>query len=410
MEHKRLNVLLIEDNDADALLIREYLHESNGTRIHLERKETLADGLKELAATPPDITLLDMTLPDSAGADTFKRAHEAAPHIPFIVLTHLNDEEMALQMVHSGAQDYLVKGDVDAHLLIRAIRYAIERKKLGEKLTRYAEQLHERNAQLTDDLDMAREVQQALLPQTYPEIPPPRMAASMGRLRFDHRYRPSAAVGGDFFNVDAVSETCAGVFVCDVMGHGMRGALVTAIIRGLLEKLRPYSQKPSAFLTEVNRSLAGIFRRTDRLMFASALYVVVDIENGIMKYANAGHPGPVLVNRRSGHTEHMSRRGTDSGPALGLFSDAVYGEAEHELRENDLFLLYTDGLYEAVNQEGEEFSQERLMQSVRRHMAVPPGKILDGIIGDVETFAGQETFEDDICLLSVAFDAPSGGA
>ncbi|MGN6672534.1 MAG: response regulator, partial [Thermomicrobiales bacterium] len=125
-----LHVLLIEDNPGDARLVQVLLSEAPSAAIHLEHADRLATGLNRLATISPDAVLLDLTLPDSQGLDTFDRVQAAAPELPVIVLSGLADEQTAVQAVAAGAQDYLVKGQVDGPTLARALRYAIERRRI----------------------------------------------------------------------------------------------------------------------------------------------------------------------------------------------------------------------------------------------------------------------------------------
>jgi len=134
MEKKIIKVLLIEDNPADARLVSEMLKDATGVKFHLEKADRLSSATEALSGKDFDIVLLDLSLPDSMGFDSFTRIHNGFPHLPVIVFTGLPDEEMAIKAVMEGAQDYLVKGEVDSALLVRAIRYAIERKKLEERL------------------------------------------------------------------------------------------------------------------------------------------------------------------------------------------------------------------------------------------------------------------------------------
>jgi PAS domain S-box-containing protein len=127
-----LKVLLIEDNPGDARLIRETLMSEKAGLFHLESVDRLSAGLQKLSAQKIDVILLDLGLPDSQGFDTFLKVKILAPHIPVVILSGLNDEELAARAVREGAQDYLVKGKVDNNLLVRSLRYAIERK-LAEK-------------------------------------------------------------------------------------------------------------------------------------------------------------------------------------------------------------------------------------------------------------------------------------
>jgi diguanylate cyclase (GGDEF)-like protein len=138
-----IKVLLIEDNPGDARLIREALAQARDAPIDLEHADRLATGLERLSSGGIDIILLDLSLPDSQGLDTFLEAHTQAPGVPIVVLSGLDDEGLAVKAVRQGAQDYLVKGQVDTHLLVRALRYAIER---------YRMQVALRSLSLIDDL------------------------------------------------------------------------------------------------------------------------------------------------------------------------------------------------------------------------------------------------------------------
>ncbi|MGE5894839.1 MAG: response regulator [bacterium] len=129
-----MKALLIEDNPDDVLLLREYLRTADGNRFTLESAEDLASGLDCLSRGGIDVVLLDLSLPDSCGLETFVSVHERAPMAPILLLTGLDDEDLAIKAVQMGAQDYLVKGRVDGNLLIRAMRYAIERNKLLHEL------------------------------------------------------------------------------------------------------------------------------------------------------------------------------------------------------------------------------------------------------------------------------------
>jgi PAS domain S-box-containing protein len=126
--------LLIEDNDGDARLIRERLAERVDARVDLQRVRQLSEGLARLAEHPFDVVLADLSLPDSQGFATFERVYEAARDEPIVVLTGLDDEEVALRAMRTGAQDYLVKGRLNGELLIRSLRYAMERKQAERRL------------------------------------------------------------------------------------------------------------------------------------------------------------------------------------------------------------------------------------------------------------------------------------
>jgi two-component system cell cycle sensor histidine kinase/response regulator CckA len=134
MDKQPIKILLIEDNPADARLIREMLVDTKGESFETVIADRLFAGLTCLASNAFDVILLDLSLPDSQGSDTFMKVRERAAGVPIVLLTGLDDEVLAMGAMNKGAQDYLIKGEVSGHLLARAIRYAIERNKLLREL------------------------------------------------------------------------------------------------------------------------------------------------------------------------------------------------------------------------------------------------------------------------------------
>jgi len=137
----KIKLLLIEDNPGDVRLVQESLSASKSTPIEWVFADHLEDAIKKFQQTPFDIVLLDLSLPDSQGLHTFLKFQDLVPKVPIVILTSTNDELMALEAVQKGAQDYLVKGQTPSDLLIRAIRYAIERHQLQQKLAEAQHQL-----------------------------------------------------------------------------------------------------------------------------------------------------------------------------------------------------------------------------------------------------------------------------
>jgi signal transduction histidine kinase len=153
VENEPFNLLLIEGNPGDARLIWEMLAQVRGSRFNLECCNRLSAGLERLAEGRVDVLLLNLSLPDSQGLDTFLRAHAQAPEVPIMVLTGLDDEALAIKAVQDGAQDYLVKEQMDADLLGRAIRYAIERHRIRAELERQARALQSSEARLRNIIE-----------------------------------------------------------------------------------------------------------------------------------------------------------------------------------------------------------------------------------------------------------------
>jgi PAS domain S-box-containing protein len=158
MGSQNIHLLLIEDNPGDAGLIREMLAEAKGMSFEVEWTETLSEGIERLASGGIDVVLLDLALTDSTGLETLRRLRAASPWAPVVVvLSGLSDEEVSFQAVQEGAQDYLIKGQVDSSLLIRSIRYALERGHEQEALRRAQVELENRVHERTADLVKANE-------------------------------------------------------------------------------------------------------------------------------------------------------------------------------------------------------------------------------------------------------------
>jgi PAS domain S-box-containing protein len=134
MYENTVRVLLVEDNPGDARLLREMFNEPASWKCDLTHHVTMEKAVTHLGANPVDIVLLDLGLPDAQGLGALRRAHAAAPRIPLVVLTGLDDESLAAQALQEGAQDYLIKGQIETRGLLRSLRYAIERKVMEEAL------------------------------------------------------------------------------------------------------------------------------------------------------------------------------------------------------------------------------------------------------------------------------------
>ncbi len=522
-----VRILLVEDNPGDARLF-QLLLERAAPAFCVEHAHRVAEAAERLRQGGIDLVMSDLSLPDSQGMETFDKLRAAAPQVPVILLSGHDDETLAVETVHRGAQDYLVKGRVDPHLLVRSIRYALkraaserelaeernllrsvinnlldsiyvkdlrgvyrldnlahmrsigaarpdevvgktvfdffphdaavrfqaddhsvirtgkaivnrqeaimqsdggkrwlsttkvplrnnegeviglvgigrditERKRAEEQLAMYNMELREKNIQLEDDLDMASEVQQAFLPQQFPSFPkdaPPGRSA----VAFHTRYLPTGAVGGDFFHVLPLSGTEAGVFICDVMGHGVRAALVTAIQRALVEELAGLGSQPGEFLTHINTALLSILRRTRTPMFASAFYLYLNAATGELRYANAGHPKPLHLRRSARRVEVLSSNGARPGSALGVFEQATYRTFEGQAQPGDLILMFTDGIFEVEGAGGDYFDQQRLIAAVERRLDAPPEELLDALLAETREYSVKHQFGDDVCLVGV---------
>lgn len=291
---------------------------------------------------------------------------------------------------------------------LQGIFWDITEKKLVEERERQAvkelaasrEELKAKNAQFEQDLRMAMEIQQAMMPSQYPVFP--RGAdPSASRIRFAHYYLPSGTLGGDFFNVLPLSDTKAAIFICDVMGHGVRSSLITAMIRALVEELKEDADDPGGILTHLNRDLRGILQPTGTLMFTTAFMAVIDLERHEVRWSSAGHPKPLLRSGRTGAMELVGGPGQKGPGALGLFEGTVYLSHTRPIEPGDRLLLFTDGLFEIEGPNGVMFEHEDLIRIAGELGALPLQELLTRLVSSVRNFGVSSFFLDDVCVLGV---------
>ena len=389
-----VRVLLIEDNEDDAILARRDLARDQHCEFEVDWASTLEEGLERLRRGGIDVVLLDLSLPDCRGLTTFERLNSAFRHLPIVVLSGHDDEDTAVQAVRLGAQDYLVKGQMTADSMTRAISYAIERKRVTWHMAILAEELAMRNAVLREELDLAHEIQRALLPGS---LQPLHETAEPRPWVMAHRYLPTESLAGDFFKAYALSEGRIGILICDVMGHGVRSALIAALLCGLIEEFEFEREAPGLMLTRLNAGLSRVLGPTRAKMFATACYVVVDPAKGQLHLSIAGHPGPYLLRRAAAQVERLV---PCRGPALGLFEAAEFPEATVPIAADDLLLLYTDGISEVEGPDG-EFFEARLPEALSRHAGQEVEDMLDDLIGEARRFSCTGGFHDDVCLIAL---------
>ncbi|CAN5442406.1 hypothetical protein BH18VER2_BH18VER2_03820 [soil metagenome] len=270
---------------------------------------------------------------------------------------------------------------------------------LEERVAKRTRELREKNQQMEEELKMARELQVALLPQQFPTIPRG-VLPDESALHFLSLYFPTGDVSGDFFSVFPGGDKAAGFLICDVMGHGVRSALITGMIRGLVEEHSQLAHDPGQLLTRINRALTVILKQAGTTMFATCFYVVADVQRAQLRFANAGHPSALHVRRDGAAAETLD--GKDArGPAMGIFSSATYTTTIRSMARGDLVMLFTDGLFEVEDATGAFFDEEQLRVTVTRHAALAPQEFFDRVLQDIRKYSQRETFADDVCVVGM---------
>lgn len=275
-----------------------------------------------------------------------------------------------------------------------------DQKESERSMAALANQLQRRNEEMENDLIMASEVQQAFVteqPHRFPLEP----ASGKPALNFHHRYIPATTLAGDFYEILPLSDQTVGIFICDVVGHGVRAALLTTFLRGLLEELAPMGDPPGTLLSKMNRSFKAVFGQTENFLFATAFYMIFDLEDDCIHFANAGHPDPLRMNFQSGSVDPLSTGLDRPEPALGILEDFDFSTVEYKNPDKESIFLFTDGMIEAYDKHDNMFGEGRLAAFLEKNIEQPPEQLLDLTIREVYAFAGIQELEDDACLIAV---------
>jgi sigma-B regulation protein RsbU (phosphoserine phosphatase) len=183
------------------------------------------------------------------------------------------------------------------------------------------------------------------------------------------------------------------------MGHGVRAGLLTALIRGIVEEVGPHARDAAEVLGEINRALMPIVHQTGQPVFATAFYAVIDTAARTLSFGNAGHPAPLVLRAATGAVDLLSL--ADPEPATGLIEAFDYTNHECVFAPGDVFLGYTDGLFEADDANGNQFGEARLRAAFAKQAGTPGPALLEQLIAEIVAFTGHAHFDDDICALTV---------
>lgn len=279
-------------------------------------------------------------------------------------------------------------------------RDVTDRKSAQEAMMRHAVELEAANAQHRAELALASELQRAFLPERYPVFPP-HADPHESLLQFCHVYSPAEVVGGDFFSVVPLSRTSAGLLVCDVVGHGVRAALVTSMMNAVIHDLGEYASDPAVFLHLVNERLWASLGGRFGYGFVTAFYLVVYPSEHTIRFAGAGHPSPLLLRRNDGRVEPLAGRPHMTGQALLLQPHPEYTTHEAVLSPGDAIMMYTDGIYEVRGEERETYGIERLQALMTQYIDEPLPALFQRILSETLAFSSNGEFQDDVCMLGV---------
>ncbi len=262
---------------------------------------------------------------------------------------------------------------------------AIENAQLTETIRQEIAQ----RERLDRELEIAREVQQHLFPQRLPRIE---------GLDFAGYCRPAEGVGGDYYDFLRLPGPALGIAVGDVSGKGIAAALMMASLQA---SLRGQTIKPCESLSEMVRNINQlVYEASADNKYATFFYAQYEPSSRIFRYVNAGHNAPIVF-RRTGANGNKIFRLNDGGTVIGLFPCCTFDEGQLVLKSGDIFIAFTDGISEAMNQRDEEFDESRLLQAIQAENARSAADLISELLEQVDGFTAGARQHDDMTLVVV---------
>jgi len=369
-----LRILIVDDEDLILHVLKEFF------RQRRDHCDTASNGLEALRLVEDrlyDLVLSDISMPGMDGLELIRRVKSLQPNSVCILMSGLGTRRDILSALKIGVFDFIDKPIPDIASLTMVIDRASESSRLVQERDTLLESLKQQNAKLEyslqrlheafgqlrrqeevieSDLARAQRVQRKFLPSAFPRL---------NGLDLFGYYAPCEQLGGDFFGTIPLNENRLALYLVDVAGHGVSAAMVTVTFRELMRaRLREkdstqFFQSPHQVLEYLNSAL--LEESFDPPIFVSMIYAVLDAATGLVRMASAGHPAPILAGAESKRLELAS------GCVLGSQVQTAFEEKEFRLQIGDVLILYSDGLSEARNAQGQEFSADRLQEIGQHH-------------------------------------------
>ena len=373
---------LIADDQPDVLTALRLL--LRGAGYQTELVSSPAAVLEAIRRDNFDLVLIDLnyardTTSGQEGLDLISEIRALDSTLPVVVLTAWGSVELAVEAMHRGVRDFVLK-PWDNSRLLQSVNTQIE---LGRK-KRQQRRLDAENRSISDklqqELEESQEIQAALMPGALPDIDGLDIAIA---------WKPARTVGGDYFDILKFSERHTALCIADVAGKGMPAALLMSNVQAVLKSFASDVAAPGELCARVNRVMC------DNIVshrFITCFYALLDTQNRKLSYTNAGHCPPMLI--RDGACLRMK----EGGPVLGIFPDRPYAQGEINLMRGDCLALFTDGVTEARNASFREFGEDRLeellIELATGNSKLRAAELRDRIMEAVNEFSSGEAYDD----------------
>ena len=375
-------ILVVDDEpDLEPLMLQRMRRNIRAGRYKFVFAHNGVEALEKLHEDEDiDMVLSDINMPQMDGLTLLEQIPKVDPNIRSVIISAYGDMKNIRTAMNRGAFDFVTK-PVD----FEDLQVTIDRTLRNMIEWREALQSRDKLVALQNELDVARGMQQSILPTRFPE--------SLG-CKVYGKMQAARNVGGDFFDVIQLDGGRTGLAVADVSDKGVPAALFMMSSRTLLKGAAIGVGDPSLVLGEVNELL---MENNDGAMFVTVVYAVYDPSNRQLTYANGGHNSPLVIHE-DGTSTLLPLTG---GIALGVATGLEYKQETVTLSPGDTVIFYTDGVTEAMNGEGEQFGLDTVCQHFEADPPQDPEKATAAVFEAVNTFAGETPQSDDITCLAL---------
>ena len=382
-----IKILVVDDEiDLEPMMRQKFRKEIHSGTYEFVFALSGVEALKKIIEYPEiGIVLSDINMPEMDGLTLLTRLKELQnPALKTVIVSAYGDMENIRTAMNRGAFDFITK-PIDFDDLVITINKTLEeirqiRKSLDE---------HNQLISIQEDLNIAREIQQAILPKIFPPFP--------GIRHFDIYASMEAAksVGGDFYDFFMIDENRLGFVIGDVSGKGVPAAIFMAVSRTLIRATGIQGLSAVDCINSVNKLLC---LESVSSMFVTVFYGILDITTGKVDYVNAGHNPPYMLTQTGINKVDMT-----DGIVLGAFDDFQYKSKSFLLNPGDYFFLFTDGVTEAFNDKDELFSETRLEDFLKSRTTTSIVDVVKDTFEAVNVFSSGVPQSDDITILSLAY-------
>lgn len=377
-QDKKKNILCIDDSRLNRAFIRKVLEPLN---FNVDEAETGRKGLDLLADSDYDLILLDIVMPEMDGFAFLKelKKMEREDFIPVILMTALDDLKSKIKGLTTGADDYLLKPLNEEELIARVMSLL--------RLKKANSELYEKNRQIKRELEAAKKIQQFIIPHDFSYVKSPDVSGC---------YIPIEDIGGDFFDCYVIDDKRTAFLIADVTGHGIPAALTMTMSKMLFSIYAPKYDSSSELLKDINRQLNGMMLDTQ---YITAFYLIYNNETRQLNYSNAGHTRALFY--RADRNQILAL--DTFGLFLGIMQEVDYEEKTIEVNKGDRLFIYTDGITEAKNREGEEFGEMNLAKFIKNSKELRGQEFCDRLMNTLTGFIKSQEVNDDIAFLNIEF-------